>query len=208
MKSAVPHVVVLEAPAAEPITLAQAKAWCRVDQSTEDALLEVLIQAVRERAEAITGRAFVQRTLELRLDAFPQDVIELPYAPLIAVDYVRYRDTSGELQTLQGSPSNWIEDTGSAPGRIQPLHGQSWPNTQDVVAAVQIGFQCGYAPGSGSPTDYAENIPALAKYWMQARLAAFYENREHLIAGKSFSQPPRDYVDGLLDGLKVNLGFA
>lgn len=207
--SSVPYVRVLEAPAAEPITLTQAKLWCKVDQTAEDALLELLIQAVRERAEEITGRAFVQRRMELRLDKFPADpVIELPFAPLISVEYVKYIDAAGTLQTLEGSPTNWIEDAGSEPGRIQPLHGTSWPNTQDVIAAVRIGFQCGYAPAAGSPTDYASNIPARAKQWMQARLASFYENREHIVVGKVVNQPPRDFVDGLLDGLIVHKRFA
>lgn len=212
MKIVVPYVRVITAPPVEPVALDDAKTWCRVDGTDQDAVITMLIQAARERAEEITGRAFVQRTLELRLDQFPDgagnQIIELPYAPLIGVSSVIYLDSNGALQTLSGSPSNWIEDTGSEPGRIQPLDAQSWPATQTAIGAVRIRYEAGYAPASGSPTDYRANIPALVKQWMQVRISTFYEQREALITGGTLNVPPRDYVDGLLDGLKINLGFA
>jgi len=46
-------------PPAEPVTLAQAKAWLRVESGDdEDALIAGLIAAARMRAEAHTGRCF------------------------------------------------------------------------------------------------------------------------------------------------------
>lgn len=225
----VPYVRVIAAPSCEPASLDQAKAWCRVDHSNDDALISLLLKAVRERFEEITGRACVRRQLELRLDSFPpwpprgrssfpfftsqcpQDlVIELPFPPLRSVDYVSYLDASGTLQTMSGSPSSWIEDTGSEPGRIQPLSGATWPATLNAIAAVRIGFTCGYAP-VGSPEDDAAlqaGIPALAKTWMQARLATFYDKRDQIVIGDRLEQVPRDFVDGLLDGLRINKNFA
>ena len=205
----VPVIRVIDAPEAEPVTLTQAKAWLRVDHSDEDATIELLITAARERAEELTGRVFVQRRLEMRLDAFPAgNVIEIPHPPLIAVNSVSYIDGSGDLQTLSGSPSEWIEDTVSAPGRIQTLQGESWPATRDEIGAVRIDFTCGYAPEAGSPADWGSNVPALVKQWMQVRLGTFYMQREALVIGQSVTQPPRDFVDGLLDNLNVRLGFA
>lgn len=207
----IPRVRVLQAPSVEPVSLTQAKLWCRVDTATEESLISALIQAARERAEDLTGRAFVRRQLELRLDAFPTDtdVIELPFPPLISVDYVAYIDADGTLQTLSGSPSNWREDLGSEPGRIQPLDGATWPATQTGIAAVRIGYTCGYAP-IGSPEDETAlqaGIPALVKTWMEARVSTIFDNRAQFVTGNAV-RVPRDFVDGLLDGLRVTKLFA
>ncbi len=207
----VPYIKVLEAPSAEPVSLAEAKAWCRVEDTNSDDIIGLLIQAARERAEEITGRAFVRRRLELRLDAFPEngEAIALPFPPVISVEYVAYLDTGGALQTLSGSPSQWYEDFGSEPGRIQPLLGQDWPSAAELSSAVRIGYTCGYAP-VGSPEDAAAlraGVPALVKSWMHARLATMYENREQLVVGNVVSMP-RDFVDGLLDGLRATKMFA
>lgn len=202
-------VAVISAPPAEPVSLADAKLWCKVDYTDDDTIIAMIVQAARERAEDITGHAFVQRQLEMRLDSFPdENIIELPFPPLQSVDYIKYIDGDGALQTLTGSPSLWIEDAASRPARIQTLDGGSWPATKTQIAAVRIGFTCGYAPSVGSPTDYGANVPNLVKQWMQLRIATFYDNRGSLFSGTRLEQPPRDYVDGLLDGLKVNLGFA
>lgn len=204
---------IVTAPVYEPVTLAQAKAFCRVDDdiTDQDAVIRILIQAARERAEALTGRAFIQRDAELLMDGLPaSEFIELPLAPLQYVSYVRYRDSSGAEQELAGSPDAWLQDTKSTPGRVSPLYGASWPGTNCTVSNVRIGFRCGYAP-VGSPDNeaaYQAGVPALLKMWMQVRVSTFYEQRESLVVGGILTQTPRDYVDGLLDGLVVNRGFA
>jgi uncharacterized phiE125 gp8 family phage protein len=77
----------LAPPAAEPVTLAEAKAHLKLDTSDEDALVAALITAARARAEWHTGRAFVTQRWRLRLDAWPQQgVIELPLPPLVSVE--------------------------------------------------------------------------------------------------------------------------
>ena len=76
------YVRMVTAPAVEPVTIDEARLWCRIDadDATQDAMLQLLIIAMREHAEAITGRAFASRTLEFVMDAFPPDdePIELP----------------------------------------------------------------------------------------------------------------------------------
>jgi uncharacterized phiE125 gp8 family phage protein len=206
-----PNIRVIEAPAFEPVSLEQAKQWLRVDIDDEDALVSLLIESARERAEEITGRAFVQRELEVVYDAFPANgaPIELPGAPLLSVQYIKWFDASGVQQTLEGSPEQWILDTATQPGRIQPLVGADWPSPDGRVGGVRIAFTCGYA-FEGSPAEDAQRaaIPAIARNWMQVRIASFYENRGSLIVGGQFQQPPRDFVDGLLDGLIVRKRFA
>ena len=196
------NVVVVTAPSFEPVTLAEAKLWCRVDDDdrSQDAVLQMLIIAMREYAEHLTGRAFASRTLELRLDAFPDAEIELPQAPLNSVTSIEYVNDDG-LQNLNGSPTAFQVDTGSIPGRIAPLVGSSWPSSSgDALAAVRIRYVAGY------PNPNA--IPKLVRLWMQARISTLFENREQIITEGQVQKLPRDFVDGLLDGLKVDFGFA
>jgi len=205
---------VVTAPAYEPITLVEAKLFCRIDtdDTAQDAVVTLLITAARERAEAITGRAFIQRDMELLMDDLPTDgsAIELAYSPIRSVSYIRYRDAAGIDNELSGSPDVWLLDSSGTPGRIAPLAGASWPATNGTISNVRIGYRCGYAP-VGSPDNeaaYQAGMPALLRTWMAVRVSSFYEQRESIVIGSTVAETPRDYVDGLLDGLKVIRGFA
>jgi len=69
-------------PAAEPVTLADAKAHLKVDSTDDDALIASLITAARARAEWHTGRALVTQSWTLWLDAWPQrGIIEIDVRP-------------------------------------------------------------------------------------------------------------------------------
>jgi hypothetical protein len=83
----------ITAPIAEPLTLAEAKAHLRVDESDDDALIEALIVAARQGAEHITQRALMPQTWELALDQFESE-IRLPKAPLASVIGVKYVESS------------------------------------------------------------------------------------------------------------------
>jgi uncharacterized phiE125 gp8 family phage protein len=201
-------VLVLTEPTSEPITLAEARRWLNMtddDDTEQDPEIELLIRAMRRYAEAYTGRRFCDTELELCLDYFPR-VIEFPVAPLIGVDYVRYIDTNGELQSFYdaGSPTIGASlvdiDLRSRPGRIQPAYGEQWPTIRGGdFNPVRIGFTAGYGTG-GSPEDLSV-IPAELKVWMRQRLATLFENREAIIVGVSVNEIPRAMHDALLDSL-------
>ena len=191
---------VITPPSVEPVTLEEARLWCRIDtdDTSQDAVLSLLITAMREYAENRTGRAFVQRTLELTLPAFPAcGVIELPYPPLVSVDWIKYYDYNGDLITVD--PADYEVDTYGEPGRVQPAYLQTWDGTRNVFNAVIVRYQAGYAP-TASPSDYRENMPANLKLFMQARISTLFENREQIVNAAQV-QIPRDFGAGLLDGL-------
>jgi hypothetical protein len=135
------------------------------------------------------------------MDAFPDDdeAIELPFPPILTLDYIQYVDGDGTLQTLSGSPTVWTLDAGSTPARVQPLYGESWPGVRDQMAAVRIGYTAGYANIS--------DLPKALRIYLQARVSTFNEFREQLIQN-GVGEIPRDFCDGLLDGLRVNTGFV
>lgn len=187
---------VVTEPSGEPVTLAEAKLWCRVDDddTTQDAMLIMLIKAMRDYAENLTGRAFVERTLQLRLRGFPGHEIKLPYAPLQSVTSITYVDTDGAEQSLDGSPSLYQADIYREPGVVMPVYLGLWPTPRYDLDSVKITYVCGYASLS--------LIPANLKTWMHARIATLYDNRTQLVrSGKV--RIPWNFADGLLDSLVV-----
>ena len=195
-------------PVYEPVSLAEAKDWCNVgssDGTTFDAVLTLLIAAMRRYAENLTGRAFIQRSLQLILPYWPADgVIELPYPPLAEVTSIQYIDTDGTVQTL--AADQYVVHTWREPGMVVPEYLVSWPSLRGVPNAVQVNYMAGYA-AVGSPQEEAENQagqPQTVKLWMHARLATLFENREQIVVGSTVADLPRAYVDGILDELVVH----
>jgi uncharacterized phiE125 gp8 family phage protein len=58
-------------PSLEPVTLAEAKAFLRIEDSTEDQVVTDLITAARQYVENRTGRALITQTWQLTDDGFP-----------------------------------------------------------------------------------------------------------------------------------------
>lgn len=77
----------------EPVTLVQAKEWCRIDGNDEDDLILDLISAARAMCESFTNISFISRTVVayLRNELGGQ---YLPYGPVGAIDYLH--DDDGE----------------------------------------------------------------------------------------------------------------
>jgi uncharacterized phiE125 gp8 family phage protein len=189
--------VVITPPTAEPVSLAEARQWLRIeaDDTANTTMLALLIEAMREYAEELTGRAFVQRTLELRMDSLPTE-IELPYPKLMSVEFVKYTDDDEALQTL--AADQYQVDTSREPGLIVPAwSAATWPTAIPIPNSVRIRFVAGDYDG-GSPT---VPVPAKLRLWMMQRIGTLFEHREALIVGATVQPLPRDHVDGLLDSL-------
>jgi uncharacterized phiE125 gp8 family phage protein len=86
-------------PAEEPVNLDETRAHLRLE-SGEDDYLSDLIAAARRHCESFQGRAYVTQTWELYLDMFPPGCIKVPLPPLQSVTFIKYKDNSGALQTL------------------------------------------------------------------------------------------------------------
>jgi uncharacterized phiE125 gp8 family phage protein len=184
----------IAAPAAEPITLTEAKAHLRVDASTDDAIITAMIQAVREQAEHETGRALITQTWERVLDAFPAVEIELGRMPVDAISSIKYLDGTGAQRTL-GS-SLYTLDADTAPGWVLPVAGAAWPATADSANAVRVRFTAGYGASGAA-------VPAAVRAWMLLHLGALYRQREAFAAGQPVAPLPDRFVAALLDGVRV-----
>ena len=71
----------------EPVTLTDAKNFCKIDISTDDDLINVLITAARQMCEAYTGVGFVEHSAVAVLNNSNGDIY-IPYGPLVAINSV------------------------------------------------------------------------------------------------------------------------
>jgi hypothetical protein len=115
--------------------------------------------------------------------------LELPFPTLQSVEYIKYKDATGVLITLD--PSLYTVDNASEPGVLTPAPDQYWPNTQNIMNAVQIGYTAGYGDAAA--------VPAGIKSWILLRVGALYENREEVAVGQRVTVLELPFVAGLLD---------
>lgn len=145
------------------VSVAEAKAWCRIDGAADDALLSLLIETASAQIEEMTGRALVEQAWRLTLDEF-SDSIELPKGPVSAVSSVKYYDAAGALQTLAGSV--YSLDLVSDPQWLVLNAGESWPDLLDAVNVVTIDFTTGYS-----------EVPPQLRTALLMLVAQWYDNR-------------------------------
>lgn len=175
--------------ALQAASIEDARAQTRASEcGDEDALLSALISAATQTASDRLQRALVPARYRLTLDAF-EPVILLSMPPILSVESVIYIDPDGRPQTL--SPSDYLVDAVSEPGRLLPAPGQSWPATQDRVNAVEVTYSAGYSGG---------NVPFPIKQWILLAVGDMYENRS-----RSAEKPivPQNFADGLLDSYRI-----
>lgn len=167
-------------PAVEPVTLAEAKAWARVEIDDDDDLISGLITSARRYCEAFTKQQLITATYKLALDSFPIFGTQWPWlsvgasidtlSPLQSVTSLQYLDMSGTLQTLD--PSKYTVDTISKPGRITPLWYQPWPITRPQPQAVQLTYVAGFGDsGDDVPDGIKTAIKLLVSHWYRRREA-------------------------------------
>lgn len=84
----------------EPVTLVEAKDFCKVDIGTDDNLIISLITAARQQCEAYTGVGFVVHDAVAILNNVNGDIY-IPYGPLIAINQVT--DEAGNILVLDST---------------------------------------------------------------------------------------------------------
>ena len=116
------------APAAEPVSMTEAKAHCAIEDSSRDAELAIYIPAARSYVESYCGIALASRTVTVKCDSF-DDFAYFPVVPLASVSSVSYVDASGATQTLATSVYE-VRSDGLTASLVLKAN-QSWPYTQE-----------------------------------------------------------------------------
>ncbi len=173
------------APAVEPVSVDEAKLHLRIIGSDENAYLEALIKAARQKVELDTGRALITQRWKAILDDFPGSrFIVLPKTPLSSVVSVKYYNSSGVLTTI--SSADYLVHTATTPGAIELRSGLSWPVTREEAQAVEILFEAGYgAAGAAVEHQLRHAIKFLVSHWFSVR--------EPINLGTSVSAVPQTY---------------
>lgn len=151
--------ILIEAPASEPLSLAEAKTYLRVAHDTEDALIGSMISAARMQVESHTRRALITQTWRIVLDRWPSSAaIVSPVSPLREIVAARVRDEAGEAQELDADI--FIPNTASSPGLIAFDAGRVIHPSQDV-AGIEIDIEAGYGAASDVPAPLVQAIRLL-----------------------------------------------
>lgn len=160
------------APVTEPISLAEAKAQCRVDITDDDGYLDQLIATARRVCEewASPRLAMLSQTWLYVADEFPSsDTIELEVGPLQSVTSIKYTDEDGTVATF--ASTNYLVDTYSKRGRIRLKSSSSWPAvTLREMNGLVVEFVAGYGDtATAVPEHFRHAVKMLVEHWYEAR---------------------------------------
>ena len=165
----------LTQPATEPVSLAEAKAHCRIDTDADDAYVGSLITAAREYCEAYSNETYLHTQYRMSLDSFPVE-IEVPRPPMatsgtvtaVVVTYTLENQTTATLSTAE-----YRVDRDSTPGVLRTNYNGSWPSHLLDYTAVTVTWWGGRgAAGSAVPQRVKNAILWLVGYWYERRMAA------------------------------------
>ena len=159
----------LAGPAEEPVSLAEAKAFLRVDGTAEDGLVATLVAAARVHVESVTARALLQQSWRLVLDAWPPGrMLRLPVGPATALLAVRVFDDDDDEHELS------LDGFGLQAGIAVSL-----PAAPDLPSLRdRFSVEIDYVAGAAEVAD----VPADLKHAMLALVAHWYENRDAVMA--------------------------
>jgi uncharacterized phiE125 gp8 family phage protein len=188
--------VLTSGPAAEPVTVAEAKAHLRVDGSAEDALIASLILTSRLHIETAMGLALITQGWRLELDAWPPArAVEVPIRPLQTVGEIRVLDRDGAATVVPAA--SYLVVTSSTPPRIVPVD-TGWPAPGRPAAAIEIDVTAGFGSAPG-------DVPAPIRQALLLLLAHWYEHRDWIEIGSPETRIPAAVSDLLLPYRSIRL---
>lgn len=198
----------IQAPETHPVTLADAKAHCRVVDDEEDAVMEGIVHAAEEFIAARTGHSLAPETYRLELPCFWSGDLKIPAAPLRDVVEVSYIDEADTEIVIDPALYRW---------RRTPAGGEIWllkAFTRPTVAeerkdAVRITLDAGYddpvAASSSPPMTGGDPELVFPRRFRQAILLLvghWNENREAVLTG-TISSTIEFALEALLRQLRI-----
>lgn len=175
--------ILIAPPTVEPVSLAEARTWLRVDIDDEDAAIASLIMAARMAVESATRRALVTQTWRVTLDAWPPDAavsnwsalatrprdlpfeFALPLAPVQSVSAIRTYDAAGQPQSVAGAAWRLL----GAPERARIMFSSAPPQPGASAGGVEIDIVAGYGDPTDTPAPLRHAILALVSFWFDNR---------------------------------------
>ncbi|RTL71915.1 MAG: hypothetical protein EKK41_07510 [Hyphomicrobiales bacterium] len=181
--------ILTSGPDVEPVSLAEAKAHLRVDQSAEDTLIASLIVTSRLHIEAALGLALITQGWTWLLDAWPDlSELRLPMRPVRSIASIRVCDVAGIPVVLD--PDSYRLDGAGAPARIIRQRGAVWPSPGIDGNGIEVNFVAGFG-------DTPADVPQPIRHAVLLLTAHWYDHREPVEVGSATAPIPPD-VSSLL----------
>ena len=168
-------------PALEPVTLAEAKAWLRIDGSEEDSLLTALITAARLQIEVASRRILLSQLWRMTLDVWPSATIELVPGPLLSLVAIRTIDATGSATPF--GLAGILVDRTAEPACLRIVDGQP-PASNRASGGIEIDVLLGFG-------ETAVDVPRTLRQAILMLVADWYENRGDASADKGEAGLPR-----------------
>jgi uncharacterized phiE125 gp8 family phage protein len=159
--------LIVNGPAIEPIALADAKRWLRIETADDDDVLGALITAARLMVEAQIRRMLITQTWRLIYDRWPNGLlVKIPLAPFQSLTAMRVYDVNGATQAV--STSVYYVD--SAPDSARIIFGAPPSSPGRHAAGIEIDIVVGYG---ATP----ESVPEPLRQAVRILVTDWYENR-------------------------------
>jgi uncharacterized phiE125 gp8 family phage protein len=163
-------ITIVTPPASEPVSLAEAKLFLRIDHNAEDDLIATLIGASREAVEAACGRALITRRVRESLDIWRREALQgavLGCGPVTDVVAVRLLADNGSQSVID--PDRYrLEGHRDRPRLV---FASGVPATLRTAGGIEIEYDAGYA-------DDAAELPVALRLATLQIVASLYELRQ------------------------------
>ena len=158
--------ILLTPPAAEPLSLAEAKAFLRVETADEDPLIAAFISAARLHVETQTGLALVTQSWRMVLDCWPANGrLAVRPAPLQVLTAARVFDFDGEARAIDIQA--FVPDVSTSMLSFIPW---ALPMPTRIAAGIALDFTTGFG-------DAASDVPEPLRQAIRLLVAHWHENR-------------------------------
>jgi uncharacterized phiE125 gp8 family phage protein len=158
--------ILLTGPALEPVSLAEAKAFLRVEHDDDDDVIAALIAGARIHVETQTRRALITQSWRLTRDAWPQTGrIAVRPGPLQSLEAARVYDAqSGPIEL---DVAGFFPDVAGSELVFAPW---AMPQPGRTAAGIELDVTVGYG-------DAATDVPEPLRQAIRLLAAHWYENR-------------------------------
>ena len=138
--------------------------------AAEAAFITGLIAAASAHVGHLGRLALIDTSYRRTLVAFTS-AITFPVGRVRSVSQVRYRDTSGDLVTLDAGAYRLASHAGNR--RLVPVHGVVWPQVSASDPEIIVDFVAGFGPAPADvPGDLVQAVRLLVAHWFLNREAA------------------------------------